>query len=379
VKASSTSSANNSSRRRSKAQRQISHFSSPLNTIVGGVRKFTSYLSGTIITALGGNGGFIDDGYDPVSEISSLRARELKRRLGRDYGYLNSELDRMIHKNEIINALAYEMLKQHQKRRKIDKQKSIQNALFITIGLTILWLCRPLVSRLWDVCHVNLVVIWDVTSDRVRTCAKYRSLIGLFGVLVLTLLDLLKLWLSASVLISWFIKGRRWYLFPTPNFSVYPGAVLGGNPEMAVRGGAAGMSSWGVNIMPMLIRWAMTWAHHKVEGLVGRTIAAAKRRKKDARHERKKKKKAAMATKSMERNEAVEEKFDSTDRTGKASETPSSQKNHREELYTVEVNKEFSKSEKVSKVSTASFTNKSQIDSFQQFEGIDEADFDDID
>mmetsp|Transcript_26873 Transcript_26873/g.53671 ORF Transcript_26873/g.53671 Transcript_26873/m.53671 type:complete len:423 (-) Transcript_26873:309-1577(-) len=339
VKASSTSSKNNSSRRNNNARsKKLPNvlWSSPLTAVTDAIRNITSHLSRTIVTTFGGDDGLIDDGYDPMVEITSLRPRELKRRLGREHGYLNSELDRMIHKNELINALAYELTKEHRKKMKTKKQKSIHNALLITIGLTIAWICRPLLNRLWDTIHVNLVVVWDVSSDRIKTCIKYRSLTGILGVLMLAFLDLTKMWLSVSILASWFIKGRPWYLFPTPNFPIYPGAVLGGNPENAMRGGSGpGLSSWGLNIGPMFVRWAMGWVYKQVEGFVGRSIAVAKRKKKEARHERKKKKKASMAAKTNG-EQFVEKSTGSTDGVRSDEfEIPSTKKNTKEEVEPV--------------------------------------------
>eukprot|EP00588_Corethron_pennatum_P004276 CAMPEP_0194283344 /NCGR_PEP_ID=MMETSP0169-20130528/25165_1 /TAXON_ID=218684 /ORGANISM="Corethron pennatum, Strain L29A3" /LENGTH=177 /DNA_ID=CAMNT_0039028919 /DNA_START=870 /DNA_END=1403 /DNA_ORIENTATION=- len=177
------------------------------------------------------------------------------------------------------------------------------------------------------------------------------------------------MWLSVSILASWFIKGRPWYLFPTPNFPIYPGAVLGGNPDLATRGGSGpGLSSWGVNIGPMFVRWAMGWVYKKVEGFVGRSIAVAKRKKKEARHERKKKKKASMATKTND-EQFVGKSTGSTDGAGSDEfEIPSTKKNTKEEVEPVCVYEEecFSNLDTTKSAFASSGTN-------------DEAYFDDID
>ena len=82
--------------------------------------------------------------------------------------------------------------------------------------------------------------------------------------LVAIIIDIIQLWLSISVLLSWL--PRAWfskyykYLFPTPNIPIRPAAMLGSG---ANTGG--GMMNFGINVGPMFVTWFLRYLNRKVE------------------------------------------------------------------------------------------------------------------
>jgi hypothetical protein len=96
------------------------------------------------------------------TEISKLRAREIKRRLVRKHGYTSEEVAQMIDKKILIETLAYEEHLRLQKRNS-DKQrrrlqKSIVIALF-TVAVILFWpLIQMAIRQLYEIVSVNSII-----------------------------------------------------------------------------------------------------------------------------------------------------------------------------------------------------------------------------
>ena len=92
----------------------------------------------------------------------------------------------------------------------------------MAVALVMFW---PLLKTAWDVASVNFVVYTDRKRHEARTCYEHRSGWGALGVLCMFVVDMLSLWLSASILMSW-VVGRNKYSFPMPSIPVRPAALF---------------------------------------------------------------------------------------------------------------------------------------------------------
>ena len=76
---------------------------------------------------------YIDEDFETktlnIVEISDMRARDIKRRLGRKHGYDPDELSRMIDKKDLINTLSFEEHKNYM--RESERIKWIRFVVFL--------------------------------------------------------------------------------------------------------------------------------------------------------------------------------------------------------------------------------------------------------
>lgn len=213
-----------------------------------------------------------------MQEVSSMRVRDIKRRLTRQHGYTPDELARMIDKKDLIQALAFE----EHKDKQVELAKANRNlrwkAIVIAIILGALLLFWPLLNHLYDVATVNLVVYSDRKIYEAKRCMELKSVQGCIGVLLMGALDMLQIWLTGSVLLSWVMTSK--YFFPIPNIPIRPAALMGGPISQG------SLSSYGINVGPMIITWAFRFLHSFLEGWVGRALKASmKRQRKQARED----------------------------------------------------------------------------------------------
>lgn len=233
--------------------------------------KWTDFLGGSSVsssgTSLGGGKGTMYTNTLTAGEIQDMRVRDIKRRLARTHGYTADELGRILDKKELIQALTAEEMKDRQKE--IDK---IQRALLIrgilvAVAVVVLVMGWPVWAHLMEVASVN----WVVYSDRKRLeasrCIEYRSILGMMGVLMMAILDLIQLWLTASVLLSWVMTSR--YFFPMPSLPVRPAQLMG---EKVANGP---MGQYGINVAPMAISWSLRFLQGRLESWTGKALSQA--------------------------------------------------------------------------------------------------------
>lgn len=114
------------------------------------------------------------------------------------------------------------------------------------------------------------------------------------GLLLVFVVDILRFWLSLSVLLSWVMKSK--YFFPVPRIPIRPAeliATASGNS-----GGAGPLGNYGLNVGPMLISWLFRFVNGRLEQFIGKALSDAnKREKKKKRAEKKanEKREAAIA------------------------------------------------------------------------------------
>lgn len=258
---------------------------------------------------VGGGGGDDEEGRKNTlsdAEISDLRVRDLKRRLARSHGYGADELARMLDKKDLMAALSKEETKLRTKYRKKQQRKLFWRGLVVAIMCVVAIVGWPLWVQLSEVTAVNWQVFYDRKKHEINQCLEFRSGKGAVGVLLLTILDGLRFWLSATVLLSWVLPSEsplRQYMFPIPSLPIRPGQFMGDK----VANGPLGR--YGMNIAPMAITWSMGFVRGKVEYWTGKALSAAKRlRRKEARsgeteEERKARKAAKKAAKRAAREE----------------------------------------------------------------------------
>lgn len=207
-----------------------------------------------------------------MSDVSQMRARDIKRRLSRQHGYGADELSRILDKKELIRTLAFEEYKiQQAYERKLTA--SLRNrAIIVSLLAIVVIYCWPLLSHLWEVVWVNVVVYYDKKTYEAKRCRELSSALGLIGVMAMLVLDVMQIWLTASVVLSWVMTSK--YFFPVPSLSIKPAQIMGG----AVASGP--LSGYGINVGPMVVTWALRFAQWKVEQWTGQALSSAMQRKK---------------------------------------------------------------------------------------------------
>ncbi|KAL7468843.1 hypothetical protein ACHAXS_009092 [Conticribra weissflogii] len=268
-------------------------------------------------------------------EISDMRARDIKRRLARSHGYGADELAKMIDKADLINALSFEEHKVYVQEVEKRKWRRWKRGMVGTCAAVLVVLFWPVLRHVWEVACVNFVV-YTVTSNiflqftlaqckklktksthdnksaslpndrspsdrrrhEISRCREFHSYKGYFGILLLFLIDLLSLWLSTSVLLSWVMTSK--YFFPTPSIPIRPVELL------TPKGHSSGeFGKYGINIGPMLISWGLRFLNGQVEGMIGRAMAEAfQEQRRKEKEEMKKRRKEEKAKEKEERREA---------------------------------------------------------------------------
>lgn len=254
-------------------------------------------------------GGNKDDGRRNTlshAEISDLRVRDIKRRLARSHGYGADELARMLDKKDLIAALSKEETKLRTKYRKEQQRKLFWRGLFVAIMCVVAIIGWPLWVQLSEVTAVNWQVYYDRKRHEIGQCMEFRSGKGAIGVLLLSILDGIRFWLSVTVLLSWVLPSDspyRRYMFPIPSLPIRPGQFMGDK----VANGRFGQ--YGMNVAPMAITWSIGFVRGKIEYWTGKALSVAARlRRREARsgeteEERKVRKAAKKAAKRAAREE----------------------------------------------------------------------------
>jgi len=207
-----------------------------------------------------------------IVEISDMRARDIRRRLARIHGYEPGELAKMIDKKDLINALSYAEHKHYE--QEMDRRKWImfKRTIIYTALAIMAVMFWPLIKHAVEVALVRLEMYSDRRKYEMKRCNEYESRVGYFGIFLLFIIDFLGLWMSISILLSWFVTRSR-YFFPTPSIPIRPAQLLspGGN--------AGELGKYGINVGPMLVSWVFRYLNGKVENMIGRDCARQLRKK----------------------------------------------------------------------------------------------------
>jgi hypothetical protein len=212
-----------------------------------------------------------------IQEVSDLRVRDIKRRLTRTHGYSHEELEAILDKKELIHKLAYEEEKHRLEHERSARREVFKSGLFAAILTALVVLCWPLFQHAYEVAAINVVVYVDRKTHEANRCLQLKSTKGMVGVLIMGILDVLSLWLSVSVLLSWVMTSK--YFFPVPKLTLRPAQMMGG--EVA----KSNLANYGINMGAMVVTWGMRFVYGKVERFTGQALSAAqKRQRKEARH-----------------------------------------------------------------------------------------------
>ena len=258
-----------------------------------------------------------------ITEISDMRVRDIKRRLARKHGYGSDELQRMIDKKELINALSYEEHKVWQKEEERKKRVIFRRSIVVALLCIIFVTFRPLFVHAWEVAHVNFVVYTDKKKYELSRCREFQSIKGIFGLLLIFIVDMLQLWLTISVILSWVIAKSK-YFFPVPNIPIRPAALLAAG--MGQSASSAGpLANYGLNVGPMFITWLLRFLNGRIENQLGHILANAYKRRKNElkaakrekerqkeKEERKAARRARRAEREARRKAAEEEQVSET-------------------------------------------------------------------
>jgi hypothetical protein len=216
------------------------------------------------------------DGWLSQSEISSMRVRDIKRRLARTYGYGADELARMIDKKELISALWEEENRQHQKVRKQIQRQLFLQGLGTTLVAVVVVMGWPLWKHVYEVAMVNWVVYTDRKLVEIQQCRQYSSVIASIGVVIMIFVDMLQVWLTVSVLLSWVMTSK--YFFPMPTLAIRPAQLLG---EKVAQGS---LGRYGMNVAPMAVTWVLKFLRGRIEHFTAKILVQAhQQQQRDAR------------------------------------------------------------------------------------------------
>jgi len=213
-----------------------------------------------------------------IQEVSELRVRELKRRLARSHGYSAEELDIILDKKELIHALAFEEEKIRLRQEENIRRTLLLRGIVAAVVAVLVVLCWPLIQHAFELANINWVVYMDRKKHEASRCLELKSLKGVLGVLLMGILDLMQLWLTTSILLSW-VTTHKWWFFPVPRLSVRPAALMGGPMAQSP------LANYGINLGSMAVTWAMRFVYRKIELWTGKALAAAHRQQRRAARE----------------------------------------------------------------------------------------------
>ena len=131
-----------------------------------------------------------------MAEVSTMRVRDIKRRLSLNHGYSADELGAILDKKELIQLLAFEEHKIRQTQYDEIKRILVQRGIITAIVVIVIIACWPVFQHLWDVASVNFVVYTDRKKHEVQRCRELKSIAGMIGVFVMSILDILQVWLT---------------------------------------------------------------------------------------------------------------------------------------------------------------------------------------
>lgn len=241
-----------------------------------------------------------------IQEVSELRVRDIKRRLTRNHGYSAEEVRKILDKKELIQALAFEEEKLRLQSEGEAKRVVVHQAILATILAVFLVICWPLFQHAYEVAMVNFVVYMDRKKLEAKRCYDLQSPRGMVGVFLMGVLDVLQIWLTLSVILSWVTTSR--YFFPTPSLTVRPAQLLMGGLTQGVEGGGGDQSSnslsnYGINLGSMLVTSIMRFSYSRIQLWTGQVLSKAHRQRRkqqkqsssdnDESHERKEARRAA--------------------------------------------------------------------------------------
>lgn len=211
-----------------------------------------------------------------IIEISTMRVRDIKRRLSRQHGYTADEIAAMLDKKELINALAFEEHKSQQKEKEKRKRVALRRSIIVALICVIVVTFKGLFVHAFEVASVNFVVYTDKKKYEWGRCRELKSVKALFGLFATVFVNTLQLWLSASVILSWVMKSK--YFFPVPYIPIKPAALLATAAGTTSRGGGGPFDNYGLNVGPMFISGLFRFLNGRIEAFMGRALAEGVKR-----------------------------------------------------------------------------------------------------
>mmetsp|Transcript_1964 Transcript_1964/g.4838 ORF Transcript_1964/g.4838 Transcript_1964/m.4838 type:complete len:359 (+) Transcript_1964:82-1158(+) len=206
------------------------------------------------------------------SQVSEMRVRDLRRRLTRRHGYSAEEVGRVLDKKELIQILSFEEHKERDIEREKFKRAVTIRGIMVAVLAVLVAFFWPLLQRAFEVASVNFVVYTDRKKYETRRCFELRSVAGFFGIALMAILDVMQLWLSTSVLLSWVMTSK--FFFPTPKLTVNPAKMMGGDVAKGP------MGQFGLNVGPMVLTWAFRFVYARIESWTGRALSRAHQQQK---------------------------------------------------------------------------------------------------
>ena len=221
-----------------------------------------------------------------IQDVSDMRVRDIKRRLSRIHGYSAEEVSKILDKKELVQALAFEEEKIRLKQENSAKRIVVQQGMIAAIVTILILLCWPVLLHAYEVAMINFVVYTDRKKIEALKCFELKSFWGLLGVVCMGILDVLQIWLTTSVLLSWVMTSK--YFFPFPRLTIRPAQLMGG--EMA----NSSMANYGINVGSMLVTYGLRFLYGKIEQYTGIALAKkARQQRQEARQHESSDEKAA--------------------------------------------------------------------------------------
>lgn len=239
-----------------------------------------------------------------IDEVSKLKVREIKRRLALTHGFAADELGRILDKKELVETLAFEEEKIRLGEEAEVKRFLLKRGIIVALVSVVVVMCWPLFQHAFEIAHVNFAVYTDRKRHETSRCIELQSYKAMIGVFLMFVMDLLGMWMTASIVLSFVMKSNK-YFFPYPNLPIRPAQLMGGGMAQAFGG-------YGLNIAPMIIRWLMRFVNEKLEIWTGRCMSLAHKtqrraaREFETEEERAQRKAARKLVKQQQKAEAAE-------------------------------------------------------------------------
>ena len=90
-------------------------------------------------------------------------------------------------------------------------------------------------------------------------CWEILSVKGYLGLMAMFIVGLLSFWLTVTLILSWVMRSK--YLFPIPNLSIRPAALLA--ETMVGASGGGPLARYGINV----VTWALRFMQSRIQAL----------------------------------------------------------------------------------------------------------------
>ena len=239
-----------------------------------------------------------------VSDINTMRARDLQKVLKKLSSMTNTEIDKIIDKQELkTNVLKLLEDKRVIALNKIWKEKAWKYTIMALLVSLLFFSSKPLMSitQAFNEYMIGIVYFFKTQFNMVKTAYKQKKWLAVFYLSIALLLDFLLHWMQASSLLSWVVPYDapvRAIMFPftfslpiNTDMIIPNGRHTENNDNNNAEGGDGSENSsgggYGINLAPMIYmgvtRWTKGWFQERGAEIIADYVLDKEKKK----HEKK--------------------------------------------------------------------------------------------